>query len=58
MPSQMNFYMNKIYNKKQKHSQNDNEINIKENEGGSFFTVYSLTTKVLLEATRKYIMFR
>ena len=58
MPSQMNFYMNKIYNKKQKHSQNDNEINIKENKGGSFFTVYSLTTKVLLEATRKYIMFR
>ena len=54
----MNFYMNKIYNKKQKHSQNDNEINIKENEAGSFFTVYSLTTKVLLEATRKYIMFR
>ena len=54
----MNFYMNKIYNKKQKHSQNDNEINIKENKGGSFFTVYSLTTKVLLEATRKYIMFR
>ena len=54
----MNFYMNKIYNKKQKHSQNDNEINIQENEGGSFFTVYSLTTKVLLEAMRKYIMFR
>ena len=58
MPSQMNFYMNKIYNKKQTHSQNDYEINIKENEAGSFFTVYSLTTKVLLEATRKYIMFR